>query len=208
MRHKTLLIKLLILTIFLWTQPAGAAGPTQDTIIAIVNKEAITLKDLRQYLSAVYVQLQAQGRSEKESKELMEKYEKEGLSRLIEDRLYQRGGQMPGHAGEVRRTGGHHRAPGFLGETLAYRRCQPHPQMARDRLGPRVILEQGRRRAGSQVLHCVLHRVSRRVFRRIPTRRGVPGVIRRRHDAGIHPRCSARGGALLQFSCRGQSLPR
>ncbi|MBI3314576.1 MAG: hypothetical protein HYZ86_01360 [Candidatus Omnitrophica bacterium] len=39
------------------------AAPLNDTIIAIVNSEAITLKDLRDYIGGIYRQLKVENTS-------------------------------------------------------------------------------------------------------------------------------------------------
>ncbi len=58
-----------------------------DSIIAIVNSEAITLKDLRQYIAGIASQLKVEHRSPKEVQEIMATYEEKGINQLIEDRL-------------------------------------------------------------------------------------------------------------------------
>ena len=85
-RHITLINIFCFLALFFIASPAHART-ANDTIIAIVNKEAITLKDLHDYLSTIYVQLSSEGKSEDEIKAVMVKYQNEGLNRLIEDKL-------------------------------------------------------------------------------------------------------------------------
>ncbi len=59
----------------------------EDAILAVVNNEIITVKDLREYLASVYLQLSASGKSEEEIQEIITEYEKGGLDRLIDDKL-------------------------------------------------------------------------------------------------------------------------
>lgn len=59
----------------------------EDTIIAVVNDDVITLKDLRDYLSSIYAQLRIEGRSEYEINMIMSNLEKNGINKLIEDKL-------------------------------------------------------------------------------------------------------------------------
>ena len=58
-----------------------------DAIIAIVNDELITLKDLRDYIHSNYVSLVAEGVQGQKLKDMMQEFEKEGINRLIEDKL-------------------------------------------------------------------------------------------------------------------------
>lgn len=73
--------------LFFSPQTKVCANTPSDTIIAIVNKEIITLKDLREYLSAAYIQMNSEGRSKEEIEQAIRNYEKNGLSRLIDDKL-------------------------------------------------------------------------------------------------------------------------
>ena len=63
------------------------AAPLNDTIIAIVNSEAITLKDLRDYIGGIYRQLKVENKSAQEINEIMATYEQKGVNQLVEDRL-------------------------------------------------------------------------------------------------------------------------
>jgi len=58
-----------------------------DTIVAVVDDEVITLKNLSDYLRATYIQLRAEGRPEEEIEKIISDFETSGLERLIEDRL-------------------------------------------------------------------------------------------------------------------------
>ena len=68
-----------------------ARGQTQETasdaIVAVVNDEVITLKDLQDYIHQTYVSLVAQGMSEDQIKDVMSDLESNGLEKLIEDKL-------------------------------------------------------------------------------------------------------------------------
>jgi len=67
--------------------PIQSSFALQDAIIAIVNDEVITLKDLRDYIRKTYVGLAAQGMSNEQLKVVMNDLEKDGLNKLIEDKL-------------------------------------------------------------------------------------------------------------------------
>lgn len=58
-----------------------------DTILAVVNREAITEKDLKDYLKSVYMQLRVENKSEQEINDVMGEYEKKGIQQIIEDKL-------------------------------------------------------------------------------------------------------------------------
>jgi parvulin-like peptidyl-prolyl isomerase len=73
---------------FLFLIPrAHADGPNTDAIIAVVNDDAITLKDLRQYIASVASQLRVENKSPAEFQQIMSDYEQKGLDKLIEDKL-------------------------------------------------------------------------------------------------------------------------
>ena len=76
------------ISIFIFIPAVFAArGPIKDTIIAIVNNEAITLKDLKDYIGGVYRQLKVENKSPEEINEIMATYEQKGINQLIEDKL-------------------------------------------------------------------------------------------------------------------------
>jgi len=66
--------------------PALAQKET-DVIIAIVNDDVITLKDLKDYVAGIYRQLKVENHSEREIQEIMATYEEKGIDQLVEDRL-------------------------------------------------------------------------------------------------------------------------
>lgn len=71
---------------------AGSVQPTplyavDDAILAVVNDELITLKDLRDYVRGTYVALVAEGRDPEDINKVMLDLEINGLNKLIEDKL-------------------------------------------------------------------------------------------------------------------------
>ncbi|HOW36274.1 MAG TPA: peptidyl-prolyl cis-trans isomerase [Candidatus Omnitrophota bacterium] len=83
---KTSILVFLLILAGLPSLPA-AAQTVDDAIIAVVNSDVITLKDLHEYLSAFSMQLSAEGKTEEEMREITSQYAADGLTRLIEDRL-------------------------------------------------------------------------------------------------------------------------
>jgi parvulin-like peptidyl-prolyl isomerase len=71
--------------LFVFAQPQGHA--LEDAIVAIVNDDLITLKNLRDYLHSRYVQLRLEGKEEKEIQGIMAQLEKDGINQLIQDKL-------------------------------------------------------------------------------------------------------------------------
>lgn len=78
------LILIFALGLFLAPRPATAAD---DAIVAVVNSEIITLKDFREYLNALYMQMMAEGKSQADIDKIMADYEVNGIEQLIEDKL-------------------------------------------------------------------------------------------------------------------------
>ncbi|MBF0388446.1 MAG: peptidyl-prolyl cis-trans isomerase [Candidatus Omnitrophica bacterium] len=76
-----------MLMIGLVTAPAHFARAVDDAILAVVNEEVITVKDLKEYMRSVYAQLKIEGRSPQEISDVMTQYESKGIEQLIEDRL-------------------------------------------------------------------------------------------------------------------------
>jgi len=74
------------LTLLICILPCPAHA-TSDAIIAIVNDDVITLKDLRQYVSSIAGQLKVENKSPEEIQQVMGDYEQKGLDKLIEDKL-------------------------------------------------------------------------------------------------------------------------
>ena len=74
-----------ILAIFL-CMPTSSWS-VEDAIIAVVNDELITLKDLKDYAQSKYVSLVAEGLSDAQIQEVMKDMEESGINKLIEDKL-------------------------------------------------------------------------------------------------------------------------
>lgn len=66
--------------------PTRARG-ADDAIIAVVNDEVITFKDLQDYIRQTYASMAAQGVPEDQVKEMMAELQTNGLKQLIEDKL-------------------------------------------------------------------------------------------------------------------------
>ncbi len=81
-------IAILLVSVMAFTPTAIAArGPLKDAIIAIVNNEVITLKDLSMYISSLRSQLRIENKTALEINEIMAEYEQKGIEKLIEDKL-------------------------------------------------------------------------------------------------------------------------
>ncbi len=85
-RFNIRIVALVMVGIFVVVGGAWAKSGN-DSIIAIVNSDAITLKDLRSYIAGIYAQLKIENRSSQEIQEIMATYEEKGINQLIEDRL-------------------------------------------------------------------------------------------------------------------------
>jgi parvulin-like peptidyl-prolyl isomerase len=66
---------------------APPAWSLENGIIAVVDDDVITAKDLQDYLRGIYSQLKIEGRTEKEIAEVMSQYQSKGVEQLVEDRL-------------------------------------------------------------------------------------------------------------------------
>lgn len=71
----------------LFTGSMVNAKPINDAIIAIVNNEVITLKDLKDYIAGVYRQLKVEHKTQEEIQKIVASYEERGVNQLIEDKL-------------------------------------------------------------------------------------------------------------------------
>jgi parvulin-like peptidyl-prolyl isomerase len=65
----------------------STSSATEDGIIAVVDDDVITAKDLQDYLRGIYSQLRIEGKTEQEIKEIMTEYQSKGVNQLVEDRL-------------------------------------------------------------------------------------------------------------------------
>ena len=79
-------LKFGVFFIFLFMATSTAFG-LEDAIVAVVNNDVITLKDLKEYIEMIKGELRIEGRDPVEIAEIMEQYEKKGINQLIEDRL-------------------------------------------------------------------------------------------------------------------------
>src|ERR1041385_5241283 len=59
----------------------------EEKIIAVVNDEVITLKDLKAYVAGMYGQLRVQNTDPFEMDEIMRQYQQKGIEQLVEDKL-------------------------------------------------------------------------------------------------------------------------
>ena len=87
MNRNLLKCSLLVIGFLLLTPLARAVDSSTDAIIAIVNDDVITLKDLRQYIAGIAGQLKIENKSPQEIQQIMGEYEQKGLDKLIEDKL-------------------------------------------------------------------------------------------------------------------------
>src|SRR5580698_6329805 len=77
----------LVMFAFLLACPVFAQDAHTDAIIAIVNDDVITMKDLRQYIAGIASQLRVENKSPAEIQQIMAEYEQKGVDKLIEDKL-------------------------------------------------------------------------------------------------------------------------
>ncbi len=78
----------LIISGVLALSPGGAmAKPVNDAIVAIVNTDVITMKDLKDYIAGIYRQLKIENHPVAEIQEIMASYEEKGINQLVEDKL-------------------------------------------------------------------------------------------------------------------------
>jgi parvulin-like peptidyl-prolyl isomerase len=75
------------LTIVLTFGCVSLSLAVEDAIIAVVNDELITLRDLRDYAQSTYATLVTEGVSESHIQTIMSDLEKNGINKLIEDKL-------------------------------------------------------------------------------------------------------------------------
>lgn len=86
MDRLTRILLLVVLTAGVIGVPALARG-AQDAIIAVVNDEVITFKDLQDYIRQTFAGLTAQGMPEGQVNKMMADLQTNGLKQLIEDKL-------------------------------------------------------------------------------------------------------------------------
>jgi peptidyl-prolyl cis-trans isomerase SurA len=76
-----------LILIFLSATSFVLAAPMGDGIIAVVNSDVITLKDLKDYMGGVYRQLKIENKTPEEIQKIMTSYEEKGVNQLIDDKL-------------------------------------------------------------------------------------------------------------------------
>lgn len=86
MRYRIRFLQFFFISVIALTPPSSSYA-LDDAIIAVVNDEVITLKDLRDYIRQTYVSLVAEGVEEQQLKAMMLDLESDGINKLIEDRL-------------------------------------------------------------------------------------------------------------------------
>lgn len=84
--RKNLCLWVSLAAVVMFAQPAWSK-PLRDTIVAVVNEDVITLKDLKDYISGIYRQLKIENNSPQQIQEIMAAYEEKGINQLVEDRL-------------------------------------------------------------------------------------------------------------------------
>ncbi|MCA9406167.1 MAG: peptidyl-prolyl cis-trans isomerase [Candidatus Omnitrophica bacterium] len=84
---KKFFLLLIVVQAFCWTISVTDSYALEDAIIAVVNDEVITLKDLQDYIRQTYVSLAAEGMPENQLKQVMIELQKDGLNKLIEDKI-------------------------------------------------------------------------------------------------------------------------
>ncbi len=75
------------MTAVLLLTPLTATHAVEDAIIAVVNDDIITLKNLKDYIHSLFTQLKMEGRRDSEIQSIMQGMERDGIVRLIEDKL-------------------------------------------------------------------------------------------------------------------------
>ena len=80
-------IKTLLIVLFLGLCLPRAALALEDTIVAVVNDDVITLHDLRDYVDSIVTQKKLEGAAPEELKQLVNDMAQNGLDRLIADKI-------------------------------------------------------------------------------------------------------------------------
>ena len=77
---------MIFIILFLISRPAAAVA-VEDAILAVVNDELVTIKDLKDYVQSTYVSLVAEGLSDGQIQTVMKDLEINGIHKLIEDKI-------------------------------------------------------------------------------------------------------------------------
>lgn len=75
-----------LITAGLWNYPVTVSA-LEDTIVAVVNDDIITQRDMTDYYESVYFQLKSEGKSQDQIDTVMKEFQKNGIRNLIEDRI-------------------------------------------------------------------------------------------------------------------------
>ncbi|MBF0478139.1 MAG: peptidyl-prolyl cis-trans isomerase [Candidatus Omnitrophica bacterium] len=79
--------KYFFVILFLLGGWVSSAQAVDDAIVAVVNKELITMKDLKDYLHSTYVSLVADGMDPRQIDAVMKDLEANGIEKMIEDKI-------------------------------------------------------------------------------------------------------------------------
>ena len=85
--HRRSFVSSLFLLILSWVVLPFPVCAVEDTIVAVVNDDVITLKDYEDYVTSNYHQLQMEGLPASQVQELVDDMKTNGISRLIEEKL-------------------------------------------------------------------------------------------------------------------------
>src|SRR5262245_58237383 len=78
----------LLMTVFLTVAVQGLVlAANEEKIIAVVDDEVITLKDLKAYIAGMSGQLRVENTDPFEMDEIMRQYQEKGINQLVEDKL-------------------------------------------------------------------------------------------------------------------------
>jgi parvulin-like peptidyl-prolyl isomerase len=77
----------LSILVFLFLNFTRASFGKEEGIVAVVNDEVITRKDINEFTSMMYLQYAGEYKDKKELEKEVEKWKKDAVERLIEDRL-------------------------------------------------------------------------------------------------------------------------
>ncbi len=83
LKHKYFLLFLF----FIFTTALPVYAAIEDTIVAVVNEEVITLNDLKDYIETLTTQMRLEGTNSGDIQKFMNDMAQNGLDRLIEDKI-------------------------------------------------------------------------------------------------------------------------
>ena len=79
--------RILIVLCSLYLFASQNSWAVEDTIIAVVNNDIITQRDLADYLESIHFQLQSEGKSESQINKIMEELKNDSVQNLIDDHI-------------------------------------------------------------------------------------------------------------------------